>query len=464
MKALLNTIRFFLKSGNKVKIKKVLIANRGEIALRILRTCKEMGIETVSVHSTADEESLHVKLADESVCIGPPRSAKSYLNIPALLSAAEITNADSIHPGFGFLSENFEFASSCKQWGLTFIGPNMDCIKKMGSKIQAKEMAKKANIPILESLSVNGLSDKEVTQAVGEMTLPVLIKASAGGGGRGMCRVDKIEDLIPQIRRLEEEAKAAFGDDTLFIEKYITSPRHIEVQILADQHGNMVHLGERDCTVQRRFQKILEESPSPILDEKIRNQICNSAVRLAQYVGYDSVGTVEYLFDQNTRKFYFMEMNTRIQVEHPVTEQRIGLDLIAEQIKVAEGRPLDLKQSDIQFNGHCIECRINAENPKTFAPSPGQIIHYYRPGGIGIRVDDFIYSGYMVSPYYDSMVAKIISHAPTRSKCIERMKRALKETIIDGIHHNISLHLKILSDTNFKGNNYSTNLLDQILR
>ena len=447
-----------------MKIKKILIANRGEIALRILRTCREMGIETVSVHSVADEESLHVKLADESVCIGPARPEQSYLNIPAILSAAEITNADAIHPGFGFLSENFEFASSCEQWGVHFIGPSVDCIKNMGSKIASKEIAKKANVPVLSSVSINDLKDQEIIEAATKIKYPVLIKASAGGGGRGMSRVNQAEDLIPQIQRLKKESLAAFGDDTLFIEKYIPNPRHIEVQILADQHGNVIHLGERDCTIQRRFQKIIEESPSPIIDEKLRTKICESAVRLAKYIGYNSIGTVEYLLDQDTREFYFMEMNARIQVEHPVTEARTGLDLVAQQIRITEKKKLKLKQSDINFYGHSIECRVNAENPETFAPSPGTVIHYYRPGGIGIRVDDFIYSGYAVSPYYDSMIAKIIAHAPTRKECIERLKRALKEAIVEGIRHNISLHLKILDHPDFKGNNYATNFLDQVLR
>ena len=447
-----------------MKIKKILIANRGEIALRILRTCKELGIETVSVHSVADEESLHVKLADESVCIGPARPDQSYLNIPAILSAAEITNADAIHPGFGFLSESFEFASSCEQWGVIFIGPSVDCIKSMGSKIASKKTAQKANVPVLPSTPISDLTEPDIIKAAAKIRYPILIKASAGGGGRGMCRIDRAEDLLHQAKRLKKEAQAAFGDGTLFIEKYITNPRHIEVQILADQHANIIHLGERDCTVQRRFQKIIEESPCPIIDEKLRKKICESAVQLAKYVGYNSIGTVEYLFDQDTREFYFMEMNARIQVEHPVTEARTGLDLIAQQIRVAENQKLKLKQSDINFYGHSIECRINAENPETFVPSPGQVIHYYRPGGIGIRVDDFIYSGYTVSPYYDSMIAKIIAHAPTRDECIERLKRALNEAIVEGIRHNISLHLKILDHPDFKGNNYATNFLDQVLR
>jgi acetyl-CoA carboxylase biotin carboxylase subunit len=354
-----------------MSFKKILIANRGEIAIRILRSCRELGIGTVAVHSTADEDSLHVKLCDESVCIGPAKSLQSYLNIPSILSAAEITGADAVHPGFGFLSENEEFAELCGKWGLTFIGPSVDCIRKMGDKIESKEIAKKAGVPTLEPIKVEGMSDKEIMSAVEKMGFPILIKASAGGGGKGMKRIEEMSDVMPSITRLREEANAAFGDGTLFIEKYITNPRHIEVQILADKHGNVIHLGERDCTIQRRFQKLVEESPSPVLTEKIRNEICESAVRLAKYVNYDSVGTVEYLYDQDEKKFYFMEMNTRIQVEHPVTEQRTGVDLILEQIRSAEGEVLRYKQSDIQFRGHCIECRINAEDPKTSMPSPG---------------------------------------------------------------------------------------------
>lgn len=438
---------------------KILIANRGEIAVRILRTCRELGIETVSVHSTADEESLHVKLADESVCIGPAKSPLSYLNIPSILSAAEITGAEAIHPGFGFLSENREFANLCKKWDIEFIGPNVDAIEKMGSKILSKEIAEKAGVPVLKSIKVNELSKDQITAQVEEMGLPVLIKASAGGGGRGMQMIDKMKDLFPSIERLKTEAKAGFGDDTLFIEKFITNPRHVEVQILADKHGNVVHLGERDCTIQRRFQKIIEESPCPVLTEQKRQEVCQAAVDLARHVSYDSVGTVEFLYDQDAQKFYFMEMNTRIQVEHPVTEVRTGLDLIAEQIAVASGAKLEITQKDISFVGHSIECRLNAEDPRTNMPSPGKITHYYRPAGIGIRVDDFIYSGYTVPPYYDSMVAKIIAHAPDRTKCIERMKRALSETIIEGIKTNRELHMRVLADEDFVGNNYATNFL-----
>lgn len=447
-----------------MNITKVLIANRGEIAIRILRTCRELGLESVAVHSSADADSLHVKLADESVCIGPAKSTQSYLNIPAILSAAEITQATGIHPGFGFLSENAEFAKMCQKWGLVFIGPSAECIELMGDKIRSKELAKEAGLPILSPILVNNLSNEEIESQAKSMGFPLLIKASAGGGGKGMQRVNKIEDLLPTILKLKLEAKASFGDDTLFIEKYILNPRHIEVQILADKHKNVIHLGERDCTIQRRFQKIIEESPSPVLTEKKRNEICQSAVDLAKYVGYDSVGTVEFLYDQDEEKFYFMEMNTRIQVEHPVTEERTGLDLIAEQIRSASGMKLRYKQEDIHFKGHCIECRVNAENPETMRPSPGKIKHYYRPAGIGVRVDDFIYSGYSVSPFYDSMLAKIITKAPTREECIQRMNRALEETIIEGIDTNLSLHIRILNHADFRGNNYSTSFLAEKIK
>jgi acetyl-CoA carboxylase biotin carboxylase subunit len=447
-----------------MKIKKILIANRGEIAVRVIRTCRELGIDTVAIHSTEDENSLHVKLADESVCVGPAKSSLSYMNIPSVLSAAEITEATAIHPGFGFLSENKEFAELCGKWGVTFIGPSVDCIEKMGDKIFSKEIAKKAGLPILEPIKVNKVKDDVILSNVKKMGFPVLIKSSAGGGGRGMKIIDNMDDILPSIATLKLEAKAGFGDDTLFIEKYITNPRHVEVQILADQHGNVIHLGERDCTVQRRFQKVVEESPCPVLSEQKREEICQSAVNLAKYVKYDSVGTVEYLYDQDEEKFYFMEMNTRIQVEHPVTEQRVGIDLIAEQIKVSAGEKLKLKQSDIVFKGHCIECRINAEDPETSTPSPGTIIHYHRPGGMGVRVDDFIYSGYKVSPYYDSMLAKIIVTANSREECLVRMKRALEEAVIEGIKTNIKLHLRILENPNFRGNNYATNFLSVNLK
>ena len=450
-----------MKKVEQKKIKKVLIANRGEIAIRVIRSCKELGIETVSVHSTADEDSLHVKMSDESVCVGPAKSALSYLNIPQILSAADITGADAIHPGYGFLSENDEFAEMCEKWGITFIGPSVKCIQSMGDKIESKVTAKKAKVPTLEPILVKDAVEKDIKKEVEKMGFPVLIKASAGGGGRGMKRIDSFDELWPALSRLQEEAKAAFGDGTLFIEKYIQNPRHIEVQILADKHGNVIHLGERDCTIQRRFQKILEEAPSPVLTPKVREEICASAVRLAKFVNYDSVGTVEFLFDQDTQKFYFMEMNTRIQVEHPVTEGRTGVDLISEQIRHAQGDEIRFKQSDIVFRNHVMEFRVNAEDPKTGMPSPGHITHYHRPGGIGVRTDDYIYTGYIVPPYYDSMVSKIIVHADNRANCITRAMRALNETVVSGIQTNLNLHKEILSDKDFIESTFSTNYLSK---
>ena len=443
--------------------KKVLIANRGEIAVRIIRSCRELGIETVSVHSTADEDSLHVKMADESVCIGPAKSALSYLNIPQILSAADITGADAIHPGYGFLSEDDEFSEMCAKWGITFIGPSPECVRKMGDKIESKILAREAGVPTLEPIYVKGKSLSEITKEAEKMGYPILIKASAGGGGRGMKRIESAAELPDTLARLEVEAKNAFGDGTLFIEKYIQNPRHVEIQILADKHGTVLHLGERDCTIQRRFQKILEESPSPVLPEKTRQEMCAASIRLAKAVGYDSVGTVEYLYDQDDGRFYFMEMNTRIQVEHPVTEQRTGLDLIAEQIRVAMGHPLNIRQEDITFRGHVMEFRINAEDGRTGMPSPGSITHYHRPGGLGVRSDDFIYTGYTVPPYYDSMVSKIIITADSREKCIARGMRALTEIVVSGIQTNIDLHKTILSHPDFVSNRYSTNFLQKLL-
>jgi acetyl-CoA carboxylase biotin carboxylase subunit len=445
------------------KFKKVLIANRGEIAIRVIRSCKELGIETVAIHSTADEDSLHVKMADESVCVGPAKSKDSYLNIPQILSAAEITGADAIHPGYGFLSENDEFAQMCEKWGVTFIGPSVKAIQAMGDKIESKITAKKAKVPTLEPIYVKETDENVIKKEVERMGFPVLIKASAGGGGRGMKRIENFDELWPALARLQEEAKAAFGDGTLFIEKYITNPRHIEVQILADKHGNVIHLGERDCTIQRRFQKILEEAPSPVLSQKVRDEICDAAVRLAKFVDYDSAGTVEFLYDLDTEKFYFMEMNTRIQVEHPVTEGRTGVDLISEMIRHAQGEVCRFKQSNIVFSNHVMEFRINAEDPKTGMPSPGHITHYHRPGGLGVRTDDYIYTGYTVPPHYDSMISKIIVQADTRSNCITRAKRVLNETVVSGIKTNIDLHKNILNDPDFVESRFSTNYLSKKL-
>lgn len=442
-----------------MKFKKVLIANRGEIAIRVLRSCKELGIETVAVYSQEDENSLHVKLADESVCIGPAKSIHSYLNYHAILSAAEITGADAIHPGYGFLSENVEFAKMSQKCGIEFIGPNLESLEKMGSKIESKKIAQDAEVPTLKPIYVNDLPDEKILSEVTKMGMPVLIKASAGGGGRGMRRIDNIDDVLKAIEILKQESKLAFGDDSLFIEKFIQNPRHIEIQILGDKFGNIIHLGERDCTIQRRYQKIVEESPSPVLRDEVRAQMCDSAIKLAHKVKYDSAGTVEFLYDLDTEQFYFMEMNTRIQVEHPVTEQRTAVDLISQQIQIAAGAKLLLKQTDIKYQNHVIECRINAEDPTTSMPSPGLITHYHRPGGMGVRVDDYIYTGYRVSPHYDSMISKIIISAPTREECITRTLRALDETVVGGIKTNIDLHKKILNHEDFRANSYNTNFL-----
>lgn len=443
------------------KFSKILIANRGEIAVRILRSCKELGIQTVSVHSEADEDSLHVKLADESVCIGPAKSSLSYLNIPSILSAAEITGADAIHPGYGFLAENEEFARMCAQWNVAFIGPKTACIESMGDKIESKRIAREAGVPTLEPALVNELDEEELLAKTKKLGLPVIIKASAGGGGRGMRKVDRLEDVLGAVAVLKKEALAGFGDDTLFIEKYIERPRHIEVQILADTHGNIIHLGERDCTIQRRFQKIIEESPSPVLSGEKREEICESAVRLAKHVGYDSAGTVEFLYDLDSENFYFMEMNTRIQVEHPVTEERCHIDLIKEQILHAFGNKMRYRQDGINFYGHVMEFRVNAEDPRTSMPSPGVVTHYHRPGGLGIRVDDYIYTGYRVPPYYDSMISKIVVSGVTREECLIRAKRALDETVVGGIKTNIELHQRILEDRDFRQNTYDTGFLSK---
>jgi acetyl-CoA carboxylase biotin carboxylase subunit len=441
------------------KIRKVLIANRGEIAVRVIRSCRELGIDTVAVYSTADENSLHVKVADESVCIGPAKSKESYLNIPSILSAAHITGADAIHPGYGFLSENAEFASLCEKMGITFIGPSVSCIQLMGSKIESKILAKKAGVPTLEPVYVNNQTDEDIIESVRKVGYPVLIKASAGGGGRGMQKIEDESTLIGTIKKLQTEAELAFGDSTLFIEKFITRPRHIEVQILADKFGNMIHLGERDCTIQRRYQKIIEESPSPVLTDEVREEMCQAALKLAKLVNYDSVGTVEFLYDLDAQKFYFMEMNTRIQVEHPVTEHRVDVDLITEQILVADDHHLRYRQEEISFRNHVIECRINAEDPWSMTPSPGLVAHYHRPGGLGIRVDDFIYTGFVVPSHYDSLVSKIIVYARNRDECIKRMLRALRDTTIIGIKTNIELHKKILEHPKFQNSDYTTDFL-----
>ena len=442
-------------------IDKVLIANRGEIALRILRTCREMGISTVAVHSTADIDAMHVRLADESVCIGPPPTQESYLSQAAILSAATISNADAIHPGYGFLSENADFAEKVAEHGFTFIGPSADHIRLMGNKVAAKKAIAEAGIPVLpgsDGAVANAEAALEVSREIG---FPVLVKASAGGGGRAM-KVVKAEDGLKQAFDLaRSEAKAAFGNGEVYIEKFLAVPRHIEVQILADHHGNSVHLGERDCSLQRRHQKLLEEAPSPALNNAVRQDIgCIAATAVAE-LSYHSVGTIEFLYEDGC--FYFIEMNTRLQVEHPGTEMICGIDLVREMIRVASGAPLGYGQSDINFAGHAIECRINAENPDTFVPSPGQVGDYHAPGGFGVRLDSGLYSGYTVPPYYDSMIAKLIVHGANRNECLMRLRRALGEYVIDGLETTIPLHLRLMAETDFVNGDYDIHWLERLV-
>ncbi len=438
--------------------KKILIANRGEIALRIIRTCKEMGIKTVAVYSTADRESLHVRFADEAVCIGPPRSSDSYLNIPQILAAAEITNADAIHPGYGFLSENAKFAEVCRDYNIKFIGPTPESIRAMGDKITAKETMKKAGVPTVPGSEGLLGSESEALSLATEIGYPVIVKATAGGGGRGMRVIWKAEELVPAMESARMEAAAAFGNDGLYMEKYIEEPRHIEIQVVGDQFGKACHLSERDCSIQRRHQKLIEESPSPFMTDELRERMGEAAVRGALAVNYEGAGTIEFLVDKY-RNFYFMEMNTRIQVEHPVTEEVIDYDLIKEQIKVAAGIPISGK--NYIPNMHAIECRINAEDPyNDFRPSPGRITTLHVPGGHGVRVDTHIYSGYLVPPHYDSMIAKLITVAQTREEAIATMERALSEFVVEGIKTTIPFHLQMLKDPNFIAGQFNTQYLN----
>jgi acetyl-CoA carboxylase biotin carboxylase subunit len=441
---------------------KILIANRGEIALRILRACREMGIRSVAVHSTADVDAMHVRLADESICIGPPPAAESYLNPVAILTAATISNAEAIHPGYGFLAENADFAAMVEEHGIVFIGPTPEHIRMMGDKITAKRVCKHAGIPVVPG-SDGPVADEDEARAVAEtIGFPVMVKAAAGGGGRGMKVVDDAAQLGPAMAMARGEALAAFGNGALYLEKYLVEPRHIEVQILADLHGGVVHLGERDCSLQRRHQKILEEAPSPALDGKARARIGRLAAKAAANLGYRSVGTFEFLYEGG--EFYFIEMNTRLQVEHPVTEMVCGLDLVREMLRVATGVPLGFGQNDIRFSGHAIECRINAENPLTFMPCPGRVTDYHAPGGLGIRVDSALYAGYTVPPYYDSMIAKLIVHGPDRNICLMRLRRALDEYVISGIDTNISLHQRLLQAPLFIDGDYTIHWLEQFAR
>ncbi len=442
--------------------KKVLIANRGEIALRILRACKELGIETVVVHSTADHDSMPVRLADESVCIGGPLSKESYLNIPAILTAASITGCDAIHPGIGFLSEKADFAQMVMDHGFTWIGPNPDIISKMGDKVVAKETAKKLGLPVVPGSDGAVKDIAQAKKVAAEMGYPVLLKAAAGGGGKGMKIARSEEETEQAFQLASGESKAAFGDDTLYMEKFLTQPRHIEIQVLGDSHGNAIHLGERDCSIQRKHQKVVEEAPSPALNAEQREYIGNLSASVAAQLGYCGLGTIEYLFEDG--KFYFMEMNTRLQVEHPVTEMITGIDLVREQIRVASGARLGIKQEDIKFNGHAIECRINAEHPESFAPSPGLIKETHFPGGLRVRVDSAIYDGYRVPQYYDSMIAKLIVHGNNRNECLMRLHRCLEEFVVEGIHTNIKLHEQIIAQPDFIDGNFNIHWLEHWLK
>lgn len=440
---------------------KILIANRGEIAMRVLRACKELGIPTVAVHSTADADAMHVRFADESVCIGPPPAKDSYLNIPSILAACEITGADAVHPGYGFLSENARFAEILAEHNVTFIGPKAEHIRIMGDKIEAKRTAKRLGIPVVPGSEGGVTSDAEAAKIASGIGFPVLVKAAAGGGGRGMKVARSAEELSTALSTARAEAKAAFGDDAVYLEKYLQRPRHIEIQVLGDGRGNAIHLGERDCSLQRRHQKVWEEGPSPALNTTARDEIGEVVAKAIREISYLGVGTVEFLYEDG--KFYFIEMNTRIQVEHPVTEAITDIDLIFEQIRVAAGADLQLKQSDVRFNGHAIECRINAENPVSFRPSPGKIQHYHASGGLGVRIDSAVYQGYTIPPYYDSLVGKLIVHGKTRPECLMRLKRALDELVVDGIETTLPLFRALVRETDIIDGNYHIHWLEQFL-
>jgi acetyl-CoA carboxylase biotin carboxylase subunit len=441
---------------------KVLIANRGEIALRIQRACKEIGIATVAVHSTADADAMHVRLADESVCIGPPPAAESYLNIPRLLAACEITGADAIHPGYGFLSENARFAEILEEHGITFIGPTSEHIRLMGDKIEAKATAKRLGIPVVPGSDGAITNEAQGLKIARDMGFPVLVKAAAGGGGRGMKVARTPEDLDIAIKTARAEAKAAFGDDSVYLEKYLEKPRHIEVQVFGDGSGNAVHLGERDCSLQRRHQKVMEEAPSPALNAEARAKIGATVAKAMQKLRYRGAGTVEFLYEEGD--FAFIEMNTRLQVEHPVTEMITGLDLVIEQIRIASGAPLSVSQSDLTISGHAIECRINAENARTFMPSPGTISYWHPPGGLGVRVDSGAYQGYRIPPYYDSLIGKLIVHGKNRNECLMRLKRCLSEFVIEGIETTIPLFADLVKQPDIANGLYDIHWLEKFLQ
>lgn len=440
--------------------KKILIANRGEIAVRIIRACRELGIHSVAVYSSADKNALHAQIADEAVCIGPASTADSYLNMKAIISACEITGCDAVHPGFGFLSENAAFARMCRKCNIEFIGPSPESIEMLGDKANAKEAMKNAGVPVIPGSDGAVRTIEEAEAAAAKIGYPLLVKASAGGGGRGIRMVESSDQLAAQITAAQSEAKSFFGDDAVYMERFVKNPRHVEIQILADKDGNVIHLGERDCSMQRRNQKVLEESPSPAMTDELRAKMGEAAVKAAKVCGYYNAGTIEFLLE-NGDDFYFMEMNTRIQVEHPVTEWVTGIDLVKAQIKIAAGLPLEYSQEDIKLRGHAIECRINAENPKlNFRPSPGKILALHTPGGPGIRIDSAAYQGYTIPPYYDSMIAKLIVHAPTREEAIMKMKWALSEFIVEGIDTNIDFQLALIKCNAFENGAYSNRFLE----
>ena len=437
---------------------KILIANRGEIALRILRACRELGIKTVAIHSDVDEAAMHVRMSDESICVGPASAQSSYLNIPAIITTATMTNVDAIHPGYGFLSENKRFAEIIEEHGIKFIGPKSKHIEMMGNKIEAKRIMSKNSVPTVPGLDdVN--DDKKIQSFIEKVGLPVIIKAASGGGGKGMRIVNNKENINKSINAAKAEAKKAFNEDTVYIEKFLTTPKHIEVQILSDSHGNVITLGERDCSIQRKHQKLIEESPSTVLTNDEREEISELCRKVVKSIGYEGAGTLEFLFEDH--KFYFMEMNTRLQVEHPITEMTTGIDLVKEQILIAFGEKLTIKQEDIKLHGHSIECRINAEHPESFIPSPGKISQYHQPGGLGVRVDSAVYQGYKIPSHYDSMIGKLITFAETRNECISKMKRALEEYVIMGINTNIQLHQNIIQSDEFLSGKYDINYMSK---
>ncbi len=443
-------------------LNKVLIANRGEIALRVVRACKEMGIKTVAVHSTADRDLMHVRLSDESVCIGPPPSTDSYLNVPAIISAMDLTNADAVHPGYGFLSENADFAEQVEQCGFIFIGPTASTIRAMGDKVSAIEVMRNGGVPTVPgSDGPLGDNDEEIIALAERIGFPVMIKAAAGGGGRGMRVVENKEDLINSIQVTKTEAKAFFGSDVVYLEKFLGNPRHVEIQVIGDGKGNAICLGDRDCSMQRRHQKVVEEAPAPGITPETRQKIYNSCINACQEMKYRGAGTLEFLYEDG--EFYFIEMNTRLQVEHPVTERVTGIDIVRQQLRIAAGEELSIKQEDIEVEGHSIECRINAEHPETFIPSPGKVKLYHSPGGNGVRVDSHIYSGYSVPPHYDSLIAKLITHGPTREVAIGRMQNALEEMLVDGINTNIPLQERIMRDEGFKKGGMNIHYLEKML-